>query len=181
MAFYDAAIRRDVAAFARRYFARTITLETFLEYSAGSNDPLIQALVDALVHEPPRGGLLGLRDRWWRSRYWQPVERLLDELDKGEAGQVPAERVYPRITLWSLVFGAAFLLWAGLFAARNLDHLLSDLYRGASLSFWNALSRSLVIGTLALVTAAGLDSWIYRLRLYRTRKLSSDEAPRRRS
>jgi len=172
---YDAVVRRDVAAFARRYFTRTITLETFLEYSAGSHDPLIHALQDALIHEPPRGGFLGLRDRWWRSCYWAPVERLLTELDKGSAGQVPAERVYPRISLWSLVLGAAFLLWAGLYAARHLDQLLTDMYRGLSLPFWNALGRSVLAGSLALVTAAGLDAWIYRLHLYRTRKLRSGD------
>jgi hypothetical protein len=179
MPVYDSAARRDTAAFARRYFAGTITLDTFLQYAAGSSDPLIRALADALVHEPPRGGFLGLRDRWWRSRYWKPVERLLDELDKGAAGQVPAERVYPRITLWSLALGAAFLLWAGLFAARHLDQLLTDLHRGVSLPFWDALWRSLVVGTLALVTAAGLEAWIYRLHLYRTRKLPSDDTHRR--
>lgn len=68
MPVYDAAARRDVADYARRYFAGKITLETFLEYSRGSRDPLILALRDALVHEPPREGLCGLRDRWWRSR-----------------------------------------------------------------------------------------------------------------
>lgn len=177
MAVYDAAVRRDVAAYARRYFARTITLDTFVEYTSASNDPLILALRDALVHEPPKGGFFGLRDWWWQSRYWKPVEHLLAELDKGAAGQVPAERVYPRITLWSLFFGAVFLLWAGLFAARNLDELLTDLYRGISLPFWDALWRIVVVSTLAMVTVLGIEGWIHRLRLYRTRKLSSDDAP----
>jgi hypothetical protein len=170
MSDHDAVTRRDVAAFSRRYFAGTITLDTFLAYSAGSDDPLIHALREALVHEPPRHGLLGLRERWWRSQYWRPVERLLGELDKGAAGQVPAERVYPRISLWSLVFGAVLLLWAGLFAARHLDQILTDIDRGASLSFWSTLA----VGTLAMVTATGLHGWIHRLRLYRTRKFSSD-------
>jgi hypothetical protein len=172
MSIYDAAARRDTAAFARRYFAKTITLDTFLEYSAGSDDPLVHALRDALMHEPPQGGPLGLRDRWWQSRFWRPVARLMAELDKGAAGQVPAERVYPRISLWGLVFGAAFLLWAGLAAARDLHQLLTDIYRGPSLSFWTALWRTGVVGTLAIVAAAGLEGWIYRLHLYRTRKLS---------
>jgi hypothetical protein len=167
---YDAATRRDVAAFSRRYFAGTITLDTFLAYSAGSNDPLIHALREALVREPSRGGFWGLRDRWWQSQYWKPVERLLGELDKGAAGRVPAERVYPRISLWSLVLGAILLLWAGLFVARHLDQILTDVDRGASLSFWNALA----VGTLGMMTATGLQGWIHRLRLYRTRKLSSD-------
>ncbi|HEX7182560.1 MAG TPA: hypothetical protein VF756_12010 [Thermoanaerobaculia bacterium] len=171
MPVYDATIRREAAAFARRYFARTITLDTFLQYCAGSDDPLIHALRDALVHEPRRGGLLGLRDAWWRSRYWLSVEQLLAELDKGSDGQAPAERVYPRISLGSLVFGAAFLLWAGLFAAKGLERLLVDIDRGGALSFWDALWRSVVVGTLALVTAAGLEGWIYRLHLYRTRKI----------
>jgi hypothetical protein len=171
MAVYDATARRDTAAFARRYFADTITLDTFLEYSAGAHDPLIRALREALLHEPPREGFFGLRDRWWQSRYWQPVERLLGELDKGSAGEVPAERIYPRITLWSLVLGAAFLLWAALFAARHLDQLLTDVSQGASLSFWNTLA----VGTLAMVTVTGLQGWIYRLRLYRTRKLPTGD------
>jgi hypothetical protein len=175
MPVYDATTRREAAAFARRYFAKTITLDTFLEYCAGTGDPLIQAMADALVHEPARGGFLGLRDWWWRSRYWKPVEQLLGELDKGSAGQVPAERVYPRITLWGLVFGAAFLLWAGLAAARNLNQLLTDIYRGPALPFWNALWRTVIVGTLATVAAAGLEGWIYRLRLYRTRKLSNGD------
>jgi hypothetical protein len=179
MPVYDAAARFDAAALARRYFAGTVTLDTCLEYFAGSGDPLILALVDALVHEPREGGLLGLRDWWWRSRYWEPVGRLLEELDKGSAGQTPAERVYPRITLWSLVFGAALLLWAGLFAARHLDSLLTDLSRGSSLSFWDALWRSVLAGSLALVTAAGLEGWIDRLHLYRTRKFSVGDGSRR--
>lgn len=174
MPVYDAAVRRDVADYARRYFARKITLETFLEYSRGSRDPLILALRDALVHEPPREGLLGLRDRWWRSQFLEPVKRLLQELDQGSAGQVPAERVYPRIALWQLVCSALFLLGASLFAARHLNLLLTDLHAGVSLPFWDALWRSTVVGTLGMVAGAGLDGWIYRLHLYRTRKLLAD-------
>lgn len=173
MPVYDAAARRDAASYARRYFAGTITLDTFLRYFADSEDPLIHVLVDALLHEPGKGGLLGLRDWWWRSRYWQPVERILEELDKGSDGQTPAERIYPRTTLWGLIVGGVFLLWAGLFAAQHLASLLTDIERGGSLPFWDALWRLMVIGTLALVTAAGLESWIDRLRLYRTRKIPS--------
>ena len=176
MAVYDAAARRDVAAYARRYFARTITLDTFVELTSASSDPLILALRDALVHEPPREGFFGLWDWWWRSRFRKPVEQLLAELDKGADGQVPAERVYPRTTLLGLVLSAAALLWAGLFAARNLDQLLTDLWRGISLPFWDALWRVVVVGTLAMVTVLGIEGWIDRLRLYRTRKLSSDDA-----
>ncbi|HWM91024.1 MAG TPA: hypothetical protein VN493_09675 [Thermoanaerobaculia bacterium] len=175
MPVYDAAARRDAAAYARRYFARTITLDTFLRTFADSGDPLIRALEDALIHEPRRGGLLGLRDRWWQSRYWQPVEQLLHELDRGSAGEVPAERVYPKTTLWGLVLGAVLLLWAGVLAARNLSELLNDLLQGQGLlSFWSALWRSSLVGTLALVTAAGLEGWMYRLHLYRTRKIQME-------
>jgi hypothetical protein len=174
MSDYDAGVRRDVAAFARRYFAGTITLDTFLRYAAGNDDPLIHALAEALVHEPSRDGWLGLRERWWRSRFWKPVERLLAELDKGADGEVPVERVYPRTTLGGLIVLAAVVLWAGLFAARNLEQLLTDMYRGGSLPFWDALWRALAVSTMALVAAAGIESWIHRLQLYRTRKLSRD-------
>lgn len=174
MPVYDAAVRRDVADYARRYFAGKITLETFLEYSAGTRDPLILALRAALVHEPPREGLLGLRERWWRSRFLEPVKRLLQELDQGSAGQVPTERVYPRIALWQLVCSALFLLVASLVAARHLNLLLTDLHQGVSLPFWDALWRSTMVGTLGMVAGAGLDGWIYRLHLYRTRKFLTD-------
>lgn len=180
MSLYDAAARHDAAAFARRYFARTITLDTFLAYCAGSDDPLIHALADAMVHEPSRSGLFGVRDWWWRSQYWKPVERLLHELDKGVAGEVPAERVYPRITFRGLLFGAVFLLCAALFAARHLDQLLTDIQSGGALSFANALWRSVTVGTLALVTGAGLESWINRLQLYRTRKIVQGRGASRR-
>jgi hypothetical protein len=63
MPVYDDAVRRDAAAYARRYFARTITLDTFLRYFADSDDPLIRALEDALVHEPRRGGVQLYRTR----------------------------------------------------------------------------------------------------------------------
>lgn len=172
MPVYDAEIRLDAAKYARRYFAGTITLDTFLRMFGDSGDPLVRAVGDALAHEPRRHGLLGFRDHWWRSRYWREVEGLLVELEKGADGQVPAERVYPRITLWGLILGAAFLLWAALFAARNLETLLSDLQRGAVLTPWAALWRALLVGTLGLVAAAGLEGWIHRLRLYRTRKIS---------
>jgi hypothetical protein len=171
MPVYDDAARRDAAAYARRYFARTITLDTFLMFVADSDDPLIRALEDALVHEPRRDGFLGLRERWWHSRYWPPVEQLLHELDRGSAGQVPRERIYPRITLAALVAGAALLLWIGLLAARHLSELLTLLDSGGLLSFWGALWRSVFVGSLALATALGLEDWIHRLRLYRTRKL----------
>lgn len=174
MADYDATVRRDVAAFARRYFAGTITLDTFLRYCGAHDDPLVRALADALVHEPPSEGLLGLRERWWRSRFWAPVERLLGELDKGAEGQVPVERVYPRISFGGLVVLAAVVLWAGLYAARNLEELLSDIYRSGALSFWDALWRATFVGTMALLAAAGIESWIHRLQLYRTRKLTRD-------
>lgn len=180
MAVYDAAIRHDVAAFARRYFARTITLDTFLAYCAGTDDPLIHALADAMVHEPAPTGLFGVREWWWRSRYWGPVGRLLDELDKGAAGEVPAERVYPRITFQGLLISALLLLCAALFAARHLDQLLADIHSGGALSLWSALWRSVTVGTLALVTGAGLESWINRLQLYRTRKIVQGRGASRR-
>jgi hypothetical protein len=171
MPVYDDAARRDAATFARRYFAKTITLDTFLRMFADSDDPLIRALEDALINEPRRGGMMGLRDRWWQAQYWQPVERLLSELERGSAGEVPSERVYPKITLWGLVLGAALLLWVGLLAAQNLSELLKDLlYRGGLSSLWSALWRSMFVGTLAILTAAGLDGWIHHLYLYRTRK-----------
>lgn len=172
---YDSAVRRDAAAYARRYFDRTITRDTYLAYFGDSDDPLIQALVDAVIHEPPRYGLLGLRDRLWISRYWKPVERLIQELEKGSAGESPAERVYPRTSLKGLMIGGAFLLWAALYGARHLAELLTDMERGGALPFWEAFGRVLVVCTLGLITAAGLEEWIYKFQLYRTRKLSAGE------
>jgi hypothetical protein len=173
MAEYDTAARQDAVAYARRYFAGTLTLDTCIQFLGGSGDPLILALLDALIHEPRQEGLMGLREWWWRTRYWEPVERLLGELEKGVQGQVPTERIYPRVCLWSLGLGAVLVLWAGLFAAQNLEKLLTDISRVGSLPFWDALWRSVLVGTLALAAAAGLEGWMDGLRLYRTRKLTA--------
>lgn len=172
---YDAEARRDAASFARRYFAGSLTLEVFLEALVESRDPLIQALIDAVLHEPRRGGVLGLSDRGWETKYWQPLQRLVAELEKGTEGAIPEERIYPRITLWILLGWALLVLLAGLAAAEHFVHLWKSLQEAQSFPLWKALGRSLAASILCMAAMAGWKGWVYRLYLYRTRKISAEE------
>jgi len=169
---YDAEARRDAGSLARRYFAGTLTLDVFLEALVESRDPLIQALVDAVLHEPQRGGLLGLSDRRWRAEYWLPLQRLVAELEKGAEGTVPEERIYPRITVRILLGWALLALFAGLAAAEHFVHLWTSLQEAQSFPLWPALGRSLAASVLSMAALAGWKGWVYRLYLYRTRKIS---------
>lgn len=169
---YDAEARRDAARFTRRYFSGTLTLEVFLEGLATSHDPLIQAMVDAVLHEPQRGGLLGLSDRRWRAEYWLPLERLVAELEKGAAGAVPEERIYPRITVWILLGWALLVLFASLWAAEHFVRLWTALQEAQSFPLWQALGRSFAASVLTIAAFSSWKGWVYRLYLYRTRKVS---------
>lgn len=173
---YDAEARRDAALFARRYFSGTLTLDVFLEALVESRDPMVQALIDAVLHEPRRGGFLGLSDRRWSNEYWLPLQQLVAELDKGAQGAIPAERIYPRITVWTLLGRALLVLFSGLAAAGSFVHLWQALQEAQSFPFWGALGRSLAASVLSMAMLAGWKGWVYRLYLYRTRKISVEEA-----
>jgi hypothetical protein len=169
---YDDEARRDAARFARRYFAGTVTLDVFLEAVVASPDPMVQALVDAVLHEPQRGGLLGLSDRRWRAEYWLPLERLVAELEKGAAGVIPEERIYPRITVWILLGWALLVLFASLWAAEHFVGLWTALQEAQSFPLWKALGRSFAASVLTMAAFSSWKGWVYRLYLYRTRKIS---------
>jgi hypothetical protein len=59
--------------------------------------------------------------------------------------------------------------------AQNLEKFLTDISRVGSLPFWDALWRSLLVGTIALAPPPAWEGWMDRLRLYRTRKLTARE------
>lgn len=164
----DGATRRYAAELGRRYFEGTVTFEALLEHFGESDDPLIRAFLEAVLHEPNKG-FLGISERQWERRFWQPVSGLLAELEKGEAGQAPRERVYPRVTVWSILGWSLFTLWV---AASALDHAIQiwqALVGSASFPFWTVAFHSLGVAMLTFASWAGVRAVLDRLHLYRTR------------
>jgi hypothetical protein len=88
------------------------------EHFGASDDPLIRELLLAIVHEPRRG-FFGVRESRWRRSFWTPVSQLLGELEKGDRGHSPALSAVPRVTVWTLIGLALFIIWAGAAAAEH--------------------------------------------------------------
>jgi hypothetical protein len=164
----DEETRRYAAVLGRRYFAGSVTLETLLEHFGESDDPLIRALLDAVLHEP-RKGSLGVSQRHWDQQFWQPVSKLLAELEKGEAGEAPRERIYPRATIRSLLGWSLFTLWAAAAALENLIKLMQALGE-PTFPFWRVAFRSLAVAVLASSSWVAIRETLYRIHLYRTRR-----------
>lgn len=164
----DGKEREYAAALGRRYFEGTLTIDALFEHFGTSTDPLVRALLVAIIHEP-RKGFLGISESRWESEFWQPVSELLVELEKGEAGLAPKERVYPRVTRASFVGWGLFTLWAVAAAAENAWELWKDLARFDHLPYVRIGFRSLGLAVLLFASWTGLKALLHRLALYRTR------------
>ncbi len=153
----DGETRKYAAILARRHFAGTVTAVAMFEHFGASDDPLIRELLLAILHEPQRG-FFGVRESRWRRSFWTPVSQLLDELEKGDDGHVPAESALPRVTAWTLIGLALFIIWTGTTAAR---HALA-LWRGEGQP-WEWFVHAL--GTVIMTVAAAAAVMLLRGRL----------------
>lgn len=82
--------RAYAALLARRYFyERSITAETLATTFEETSDALIAELIDLVVHEPAQSGMLGVNRDQYVKHYWPHVAAVLQELERGEAGQLP--------------------------------------------------------------------------------------------
>lgn len=105
-------------AIARRFFyERSVTLDLVLETFGDTADPLIIRLVDLMVHEPARTGLITVSQRDYERNYWPRVATVLVELEKGDAGIVPPEE---RVTAKRLLWSSVLVLFVGAVSAENL-------------------------------------------------------------
>lgn len=171
----DAETRRYAAALGRRYFQGTVTFHTLFQTFGDSRDPLIQALLEAILHEPRRG-LLGVRERAWHRQFWTPVAGLLTELEKGEAGQAPRQRVYPRSGIGRIVIWSLITLWAAAGTVDQANEIWKLLHASATFPLSETLLRSLVLALLMLAAWAGYCTSCYQLHLFRTREIPAEPA-----
>jgi hypothetical protein len=83
--------RAYASVLARRYFYdRSVTPDVVIETLAGTTDPLIAELVALIATEPYRNGMAGARYDQYVKHYWPAVAAVLQQLDRGAAGVLPA-------------------------------------------------------------------------------------------
>lgn len=164
----DGEQRRHAAQLGRRYLEGTVTRETLLEELGGSGDPLIKALVEAVVHEPQRG-FAGISEKRWRRKFREPVFLLLSELRKGESGVVPTRRVYPVVTGWTLAGWTLFIVFAGACALEDALELQDALRKSEPLLSWTVLFASLETAVTTFATWMGVLVLRRSISLFRTR------------
>lgn len=167
---YNGDERRFAAVLGRRYFEGTVTFHTLFQSFGESRDPLIQALLQAILHEPRRG-FLGITERAWHRQFWTPVAGLLAELAKGEAGQVPRQRVYPRAGVGRILLWALITLWAAAGTVDQANEIWQLLHASASFPLSEALLRTFGLALLMLASWAGYCTASYQVHLFRTREI----------
>lgn len=163
--------RRQAAALVRRYLAQELTFDEVIAALGDSDDPLIAVTVFGLAHEPRRG-FLGVSERRWRRRFREPLQQLLDELDKGPEGTPPPLRPIPHVTPLHVVGWALFTLAACVFTADHVYRIALLFVTESELPVWRLLFHSFAIAVMALSAVAGFGAMRYRLLLYRTRRLA---------
>ena len=162
--------RQKAAAFVRRYLDGTLTLSVLYEDLAESDDPLIRATVAAVLHEPQRKGFVAVSEKQWRRTYWEPLQRLLGELDKGPAGAAPEERPVPVVGIRHILGWTLFSLWAGAAAAESVVEAWRALVDSPTLPLWSLLFCTFGAVVMSLATLSGIGAVRYRVFLYRTRR-----------
>jgi hypothetical protein len=162
--------RQRAAAFVRRYLDGTMTLSILYEDLEASEDPLIRAAVAAVLHEPQRKGFVAVSEKQWRRTYWEPLQGLLAELDKGPAGIAPEERPVPKVGLRHILGWCVFSLWAGASAAEHAVEGWRVLDASSSLPVWSLFFRTFGMVAMSFVTLAGIGAVRDRMFLYRTRR-----------
>ena len=160
----DGETRRYAAVLGRRYFEGTVTFEVLMEQLGESEDPLIQAFLFAVLHEPGKG-FLGISEKRWERTYRLPVFGLLEEMEKGEAGVAPEEPVYPKLGVWGLVGWAVFALFAGASALEHGLRLWKVPSAAASFPWWHALFESLGFTIMSVACWRSVRTVLYRWRL----------------
>ena len=72
--------RHAAAEAGRAFLAQELSFEEFMRRFADSEDDLVSDLVDLIVHEPQRGGVLGVSEEVW-AQYQSQVKSAIVALD----------------------------------------------------------------------------------------------------
>jgi hypothetical protein len=165
IATIDGDTRKYAAALGRRHLEGTVTVQTLFEHFGGSADPLIQALLQGASRQPRRGFFgVGVGERAWRRHFLEPFVAVIEELEKGEQGRFPVERLYPPTSPWVLLVWGLFTLWAGASLVEGLLQWLGVLAprpRGRL----DPLTMTLqAIATVIGIAMLHNEWWMYRAR-----------------
>lgn len=157
--------RAYAATLARRYFYdRSVTIDTVVETFQTTTDPLIAEMIELITHEPERAGMLGARNDQYLKHYWPHVAAVLRELERGEAGQLPAQG---RFTLGKL---AVIGVITALCAASVLEHIgkiVPHLAGTARLAWWEFTLHTAGALFMFFVTLGAAAGFTQSLRQYR--------------
>lgn len=160
--------RAYASLLARRYFYdRSVTSDLVLDTFGGTTDPLIAEMVDLIVHEPSRTGMLGARNDQYLKHYWPRVANLLRELERGESGTLPARG---RFSLGRI---AVVTIIAILCAASVIEHLtkIARHVSGATrLTTWELTLHTVSALFMSMITAVAIAGLVRSVRLYRAER-----------
>jgi hypothetical protein len=161
--------RHRAATLVRRHLDGEVTLEDLYLELEGSDDPLVRATVSALLHEPNRKGFVAASEKRWRRDYWEPLQALLAELDRGPDGVAPSERPVPRVGRRHVFGWCLFAFWAFLAGAEHAWVIWRQIATAAEFPLASMLFRTFALVVLTMAGIAGVGAVRTRLRLYRER------------
>lgn len=160
--------RKYAAALARRYFYdRSVTQELFIEIFSPTSDPLIAELVELVATEPAREGLLGVHYDQYVKHYWPSVAAVIEQLDRGEAGVLPARgRFSPR----KLVLYLVLVAFVAASAAEHITLIVQHVRGRQILDQWPLLGHTFGAVVMSLLLLIGVTSLARGVLLYRAER-----------
>jgi hypothetical protein len=163
----DATQRSFAATMGRRYFDGTLTPEAIVGMFDENSDPLIQELLDLIVHEPHHTGLVKVSKKQYED-YRRAVERVLSELERGSAGVLPGSG---RIKLRWLFFGwLLFLPFVGLTSADHAWKVIKHVRGAAVLPWWEVAGNAIGAAFMGICALAVGRALIYGTNRYREQR-----------
>lgn len=160
--------RAYAAILARRYFYdRSVAAEVVVESFAETTDPLIAELVDLIMTEPPREGLMGVRYDQYVKHYWPAVSAVLQQLDRGHAGVLPQRG---RFSVPKLLAYTALFVIVGLSAGSHIAALVSHAQGMTPLEPFPLFGHIVGAVLMSLLVVTGIPNLVGSYRLYRAER-----------
>lgn len=160
--------RAYAATLVRRYFYdRSVARETVVETFRATTDPLIAEMIELIVHEPARTGMLGARNDQYLKHYWPHVAAVLYELERGEAGRLPARG---RFTLGKLFVIAVITALCAMSVLEHIGKIATHIARTARLAWWEFTLHTAGALFMFFVTIGAAAGFVQSLRQFREQR-----------
>ena len=162
--------RPYAASMAQRYIKGSLTLEAFVEIFATTSDPLIEELLDLIIHEPKHGGLFGVSEGQYQ-KYKASVGAVLSELEKGTHGSLPTKT--PVKLKWLALSWGLLLPFILASAAEHVVKIVGHVRGSERLAVWELILES--IGAVFMLTFSIV---LFRALVYGTRRYKAQRRRR---